>query len=72
MRIKFSRRADGQVADVIGTGAFGVQNHDLDAAEELRSVFGFDQAHLEIGAYGDLTLAGGQVLGGVGDFPELP
>ena len=52
-----------QVADVVRARAARVQARRLDAAQNFGRVLRLDQADLEIGASGDLDVAGGEFFG---------
>ena len=68
MRINASRGICREIADIVRARTAGVQADALDAAQHFRSVFGLDEANLEIGARGDLDVAGGEFFGDASNF----
>jgi len=70
-RIEPAGRIAGQVADVVGSGAPGVQADGLDPPQEFRRILETDMPELQVGPRGDLQVTGGEAVGHRGDLTQL-
>ena len=61
----------GQVADIVGSRAAGVETDALDPSENFRRVLGLESTALQVCSRGDLHVTGGQVFGDAGQFAQL-